>query len=193
MPSAILSVYNKDGLIEFAEGLHHLGWTLLASGGTARLLRQSQLPVIEVAEYTHCPEILHGRVKTLHPAIHGGLLARPNEEDLAELRAQGWKPIDLAAVNLYPFQQVIAQAGVPVEEAIENIDVGGVALLRAAAKNHIRVVVVCDPRDYQPVLAELQAGGVTSATRRRLAIKAFSLTAQYDAAIAGYLSSLSEV
>ena len=155
-----------------------LGWKLLASGGTANLLRQNGIQVTEVAEYTGSPEILGGRVKTLHPAIHGGLLARDSDADRDELQAQGWEPIDLAAVNLYPFEQTIARPGVTLEDAIENIDIGGVTLLRAAAKNHARVTVLCDPQDYPAVLAELQAGGVTPETRRRLAVKAFAHTAQ---------------
>ncbi len=200
MPHAILSVHDKTGLVDFARGLRALGWTLLASGGTARLLRENQIPVTEVADYTGSPEILGGRVKTLHPAIHGGLLARPIESDRAELLQLGWDYIDLAAVNLYPFEQTIARPGVTLAEAIENIDIGGVALLRAAAKNYERISVVCDPADYGVVLGELQAGGqgageqggrgarVSDETRKRLAVKAFALTAHYDAAIAAYLN-----
>ncbi len=136
MPNAILSVYDKTGLVDFARGLHVLGWSLLASGGTAKLLRENQIPVTEVADYTGSPEILGGRVKTLHPAIHGGLLARGTGDDLAELLKLGWETIDLAVVNLYPFEQTVAKPGVTVEEAVENIDIGGVTLIRAAAKNH---------------------------------------------------------
>ena len=187
MPTALLSVHNKTGLADFAHGLHALGWTLIASGGTARALRDHQLPVTEVADYTGSPEILGGRVKTLHPAIHGGLLARPTPADRAELINLGWDYIDLVAVNLYPFEQTVARPGVTFDEAIENIDIGGVALTRAAAKNHARVTLVCDPADYAAVLAELQAGGVTATTRKRLAVKGFNLTANYDAAIAAYL------
>ena len=133
MPIAILSVHNKAGLIEFAKGLIELGWTLLASGGTAKLLRESGISVTEVADYTKSPEILGGRVKTLHPAIHGGLLARPTESDHNELLNLGWDYIDLVAVNLYPFEATIAKPNVSYEEIIENIDIGGVTLLRAAA------------------------------------------------------------
>jgi phosphoribosylaminoimidazolecarboxamide formyltransferase/IMP cyclohydrolase len=190
MPKAILSVHDKTGLVEFAGGLAALKWTLLASGGTARLLRQQGLSVTEVADYTHSPEILGGRVKTLHPAIHGGLLARPTEGDLSELRALGWDYIDLAAVNLYPFEQTVARPGASLEEAIENIDIGGVTLIRAAAKNHARVTLVSDPADYTGVLAEIRTGGVTPETRRRLAVKGFAATAHYDAAITAYLGSL---
>src|SRR5262249_20330513 len=152
MPQAILSVHDKTGLTEFARGLHALGWTLIASGGTAKLLRDNQIPVTEVADYTGSPEILGGRVKTLHPAIHGGLLARATDADRADLRRINTDYIDLVAVNLYPFEQTIAKPGVTLEEAIENIDIGGVTLIRAAAKNHERVALVCDPADYSAVL-----------------------------------------
>ncbi len=188
MPRAILSVHDKTGLVEFARGLTALGWTLLASGGTAKLLRDNQIPVTEVADYTHSPEILGGRVKTLHPAIHGGLLARSTEADHAELLKLGWDYIDLVAVNLYPFEQTIAKPDVTLDEAIENIDIGGVTLIRAAAKNHQRVTLVCDPQDYAAVLKELQAGGITADTRKRLAVKGFATTAHYDSAITNYLA-----
>ncbi|HVN52893.1 MAG TPA: bifunctional phosphoribosylaminoimidazolecarboxamide formyltransferase/IMP cyclohydrolase [Anaerolineaceae bacterium] len=188
MPNAILSVTDKSGLIEFAARLVRLGWTLIASGGTARLLEENHLPVTKVAEYTGSPEILSGRVKTLHPAIHGGLLARPTEEDRRELTGQGWDWIDLAVVNLYPFEKTISHPDATLAEAIENIDIGGVTLIRAAAKNFERVTLVCDPADYGPVLAELeQLGGTTPELRRRLAQKGFQQTAHYDAAIAQYL------
>ncbi|HEX9029673.1 MAG TPA: bifunctional phosphoribosylaminoimidazolecarboxamide formyltransferase/IMP cyclohydrolase [Anaerolineales bacterium] len=188
MPKAILSVHDKTGLVDFARGLRRLGWTLIASGGTARLLRDSQIAVIEVAEYTGSPEVLGGRVKTLHPAIHAGLLARPTEADQAELSRQGWDYIDLVAVNLYPFEQTIARPGATLEDAIENIDIGGVTLIRAAAKNQERVTLACDPSDYPQVLAELESGPVKAETRARLAAKGFALTAHYDAAIAAYLA-----
>jgi phosphoribosylaminoimidazolecarboxamide formyltransferase/IMP cyclohydrolase len=190
MPRALLSVYDKSGLIPFAQALHGLGWSLLASGGTARLLVEQGLPVTEVADYTGSPEILGGRVKTLHPAIHGGLLARPTDEDRAELQGLGWDYVDLVAVNLYPFERTVADPTVTLADAIENIDIGGVALLRAAAKNHERVTVVSDPADYASVVAELQAGGVADSTRRRLALQAFRHTAHYDTAISAYLASL---
>jgi phosphoribosylaminoimidazolecarboxamide formyltransferase/IMP cyclohydrolase len=190
MPKAILSVYDKTGLAEFAGGLAALGWTLLASGGTAKLLRENCLAVTEVADYTGSPEILGGRVKTLHPAIHGGLLARSTFTDLAELHNLGWDYIDLVASNLYPFEQTIARRGVTLEEAIENIDIGGVTLIRAAAKNLERVTLVCDPADYPAVLAELQAGEVTLETRRKLAVKGFTATAHYDTVISAYLGKV---
>jgi phosphoribosylaminoimidazolecarboxamide formyltransferase/IMP cyclohydrolase len=187
MPQAILSVHDKAGLLDFAGGLLELGWSLLASGGTARLLRENGLPVGEVAGYTGSPEILGGRVKTLHPAIHGGLLARPTLSDRAELLALGWDYIDLVAVNLYPFEQTVASPDVTLEQAVENIDIGGVTLIRAAAKNHARVTLVCDPADYPGVLAELKAGEISFATRQRLALKGFTHTARYDTAISAYL------
>jgi phosphoribosylaminoimidazolecarboxamide formyltransferase/IMP cyclohydrolase len=188
MPTAILSVHDKTGLVEFARGLKDLGWTLIASGGTANLLRENGIPVTDVSEYTGSPEILGGRVKTLHPAIHGGLLARSSEADRAELKRLGWDLLDLAACNLYPFQETIAKKDTTLEEAIENIDIGGVTLIRAAAKNHERVTLCCDPADYPAVLAELRSGGVSGATRRNLAVKGFSLTAEYDSAIDSYLA-----
>lgn len=188
MPKALLSVFDKTGLVEFAGGLASLGWDLIASGGTARLLHQNRLPVTEVADYTGSPEILDGRVKTLHPAIHGGLLARDRDADRAELAQLGWSPIDLVAVNLYPFEATISKPGVTREDAIENIDIGGVALIRAAAKNSDRVTLLCDPQDYPAVLKHIQAGGVPLEIRRQLAVKGFRLTAHYDAAISAYLS-----
>lgn len=188
MPTAILSVYDKSGILDFAHALRALGWTLLASGGTARLLRDNGCAVTEVADYTGSPEILGGRVKTLHPAIHGGLLARAVPADLAELQALGWDTIDLVAVNLYPFEQTVAEPTVTLEQAVENIDIGGVTLIRAAAKNFDRVTAVCDPNDYPLVLEELRAGGISARTRRRLALKGFQQTAHYDHAIQEYLS-----
>jgi phosphoribosylaminoimidazolecarboxamide formyltransferase/IMP cyclohydrolase len=188
MPKAILSVYDKTGLVDFAKGLADLGWTLLASGGTAKLLRENGLSVTEVADYTQSPEILGGRVKTLHPAIHGGLLARPTDDDFQQLLDLGWDYIDLVAVNLYPFEATIAKPDVVYADAIENIDIGGVTLIRAAAKNHERVTLVCDPSDYDYVLAELRSGGISAETRKKLAMKGFQSTAHYDTAIYAYLS-----
>ncbi len=192
MPIAILSVHNKTGLVEFAQGLANLGWTLLASGGTAKLLRGNNIPVTEVADYTKSPEILGGRVKTLHPAVHGGLLARPTTEDRQQLLNLGWDYIDLVAVNLYPFEETIAKSDVTYEDAIENIDIGGVTLIRAAAKNHERVTLVCDASDYDAVLEELQGGEISAKTRAKLAIKGFASTAHYDAAIHDYLKKKAE-
>ena len=192
MPTAILSVHNKTGLIDFAKGLIDLGWTLLASGGTAKLLRENDISVSEVADYTKSPEILGGRVKTLHPAIHGGLLARPTDEDHQQLLNLGWDYIDLVAVNLYPFEETIAKPNVTYADAIENIDIGGVTLIRAAAKNHERVALVCDPSDYNAILGELRSGGISAKTRARLAIKGFASTAHYDTAIHDYLEKQAE-
>ncbi len=188
MPIAILSVHDKTGIIEFAKSLAGLGWTLLASGGTAKLLRDNGLSVTEVADYTQSPEILGGRVKTLHPAIHGGLLARPTEEDHQQLLDLGWDYIDLVVVNLYPFEQTIAKEKVSYAEVIENIDIGGVTLIRAAAKNHERVTLVCEPADYTHVLEVLRKGDIPSAMRKHLAIKGFQSTAHYDTVISGYLN-----
>ncbi|HEX9838198.1 MAG TPA: hypothetical protein VGA72_02565 [Anaerolineales bacterium] len=192
MPIAILSVHDKTGIIEFAQELASLGWTLLASGGTAELLRDNNIPVTEVADYTQSPEILGGRVKTLHPAIHGGLLARPTDEDHQQLRNLGWDYIDLVAVNLYPFEETIAKLKGTYADAIENIDIGGVTLIRAAAKNHERVSLVCDPSDYNMVLEELRGGGISAKTRTKLAIKGFVSTAHYDTAIHDYLKKQAE-
>ena len=188
MPTAILSVHDKTGIIHFAQGLSSLGWTLLASGGTAKLLRENNINVTEVADYTKSPEILGGRVKTLHPAIHGGLLARSTENDHRQLLDLGWDYIDLVAVNLYPFEATVARPNVSYEEVIENIDIGGVTLIRAAAKNHERVTLVCAPADYGPVLDVLQLGEIPFEMRKSLAVKGFESTAHYDAVIAGYLS-----
>lgn len=192
MPTAILSVYDKTGLMEFARGLANLGWTLLASGGTAKLLHENNIPVTEVADYTKSPEILGGRVKTLHPAIHGGLLARPTQEDHQQLLDLNWDYIDLVAVNLYPFEATIAKPNVTYADAIENIDIGGVTLIRAAAKNHERVTLVCEPSDYTTILEELRNGGISDQTRTNLAIKGFASTAHYDTAIHDYLRKQAE-
>ena len=192
MPKAILSVHDKTGLVYFAQGLSNLGWSIIASGGTARLLSENHIEVQEVAEYTGSPEILGGRVKTLHPSIHGGLLARDTLSDQRELLNLGWDYIDLVAVNLYPFELTISKPESTLEDAIENIDIGGVTLIRAAAKNFSRVTLVCDPSDYPAVLAEIKAGGVTQQTRQKLALKGFSMTAHYDSAIQGYLSELAD-
>jgi len=189
MPTAILSVHDKTGIIEFAKSLASFGWTLLASGGTAKLLRENNIKVTEVADYTKSPEILGGRVKTLHPAIHGGLLARPTDTDHQQLLDLGWDYIDLVAVNLYPFEDTIAKPNVTYADAIENIDIGGVTLIRAAAKNHERVTLVCDPVDYTHVLEVLRKGEIPFIMRKHLAIKGFQATAQYDAMISGYLKN----
>ena len=186
MPVALLSVTDKSGLVEFGSALIDLGWDLLASGGTAHVLETAGLPVMEISAYTGSPEILGGRVKTLHPAVHAGLLARRTDSDRDELTALGGREIDLVAVNLYPFRQTVLKPGADLAAALENIDIGGVALLRAAAKNYEHVLVLSDPEDYSLVIAGLKSGEMNGALRRRLAYRAFAHTAAYDAAIAGY-------
>lgn len=189
---ALLSVTDRTGLAAFARGLVALGWRLLATRGTAQALAAEGIPVTLLEEWTGLPEILGGRVKTLHPAVHAGLLARPTAEDMAELAARGWKPIDLVAVNLYAFEEAVAR-GVSLEEAVEAIDVGGVALLRAAAKNFARVIVCSHPEDYPPVLEALrERGEVPFEMRRRLAAQAFRRAALYDVAIARFLAGAEE-
>lgn len=186
-PHALLSVSNKTGLVELAQRLHALNFTLLASGGTARALRQAGIPVTDVSDLTGVPEILGGRVKTLHPAIHGGILARPYPSDQQDLKAQNYVNIDVVVCNLYPFEETIAQPETTLLEAVEEIDIGGVALLRAAAKNHDRVTVLCNPADYDSVLTEWENTDYTTPQlRQKLALKAFEHTAAYDAAIANY-------
>jgi phosphoribosylaminoimidazolecarboxamide formyltransferase/IMP cyclohydrolase len=164
------------------------GVELVASGGTARALRESGLAVRAVSDVTGSPEILGGRVKTLHPAVHGGILSRRTPADREQLGGLGWGEIDMVVVNLYPFEKTAADPDAPLEAVIEQIDIGGVALLRAAAKNFAHVTVVCDPADYASILAEIESQGeVSPETRRRLAVKAFTRTAAYDAAIRDYL------
>ncbi|MBS2024440.1 MAG: bifunctional phosphoribosylaminoimidazolecarboxamide formyltransferase/IMP cyclohydrolase [Deltaproteobacteria bacterium] len=186
---ALLSVSDKAGLVDFARGLVALGIELLSTGGTHALLAKEGIAVRQVSEFTGAPEMLGGRVKTLHPKVHGGILARRElAEDQADMAAQGVLPIDLVVVNLYPFREAVAK-GLPHEEVIENIDIGGPSMLRSAGKNAKHVAVVVDPADYAPVLAELQAArSVSDSTRARLQAKAFGHTAAYDAAIAAYLA-----
>jgi phosphoribosylaminoimidazolecarboxamide formyltransferase/IMP cyclohydrolase len=186
---ALLSVSDKRGLVPFAQGLVRLGFQLLSTGGTLDALKRAGVPAIKVSEHTGSPEILGGRVKTLHPRIHGGILGRPTlESDRTELEANGIPPISLVAVNLYPFRETVAK-GAPRDEVIEQIDIGGPAMVRASAKNAAHVTIVVDPADYDAVLAELEAGnGVGDVTRRRLQHKAFAHTAAYDAAIAAWLA-----
>jgi phosphoribosylaminoimidazolecarboxamide formyltransferase / IMP cyclohydrolase len=187
---ALISVHDKTGVVDFARGLVALGAEIISTGGTARLLRESGIAVVDVAEVTGFPEMLDGRVKTLHPKVHGGLLARRElPEHVAALERHGIRPIDLVAVTLYPFEQTVARTGVTLEEAIENIDIGGPSMIRGAAKNHAHVAVLTDPAQYGPVLDELRKadGTLSDETRFRLAAEAFRRTAQYDAAIAAYL------
>ena len=186
---ALISVSAKSGVAELARSLHELGFELVSTGQTHRLLLDAGLPARPVSDLTGFPEILGGRVKTLHPAIHAGLLARRDDPGhLADLATHHLEPIDLIVVNLYPFQQTIANPEVTLAAAIEQIDIGGVALLRAAAKNFAHVVALVDPADYSVLLASLRAGAVPLALRRQLAAKAFAHTAAYDAAIATYLA-----
>src|SRR5262245_39835037 len=192
---ALLSASDKRGLIELARGLHELGVEMLSTGGTAKAIADAGLPVTQVSDYTGFPEMLDGRVKTLHPKIHGGLLGRRDlPEHAAAMQRHGIEPIDLVVVNLYPFRETIAKPGTTLEEAIEQIDIGGTSMLRSAAKNHAAVAVLVDPDDYPPVLAELRASGgeVSAATNRRLAQKVFHVTATYDGAIADYLGTRAE-
>ncbi|MBA1146840.1 bifunctional phosphoribosylaminoimidazolecarboxamide formyltransferase/IMP cyclohydrolase [Ectothiorhodospiraceae bacterium WFHF3C12] len=187
---ALISVSDKTGVLEFARSLHEAGVELLSTGGTARMLSEAGLPVVEISDYTGFPEMMAGRVKTLHPKVHGGLLGRRGTDDdvMAE---HGIQPIDLLVVNLYPFEQTVSREDCTLEEAIENIDIGGPAMLRAAAKNHDGVGVVTDSADYRRVLDALQKrGGLDGALRFDLAVKTFEHTAAYDAAIANYLGRL---
>ncbi|MBT8077899.1 MAG: bifunctional phosphoribosylaminoimidazolecarboxamide formyltransferase/IMP cyclohydrolase [Gammaproteobacteria bacterium] len=185
---ALISVSDKRDLVSFAEGLSKSGIELLSTGGTHRELSRAGVDAIEVADKTGFPEIMGGRVKTLHPVIHGGLLGRRGTDD-AVMADMGIEPIDLLVVNLYPFEQTISQPGATFGDAIENIDIGGPAMIRAASKNHESVVVVVDPADYATILAKLQSGGISVDDRRRLAAKAYAHTANYDTAISNYLSS----
>lgn len=191
MPTALISVSDKSGMTDFASTLVDRGWKVVSTGGTARELRGSGIPVVSVEEYTGFPEILDGRVKTLHPGIHGGILARRTvPADMQELERHDLQPVDLVAVNLYPFRETVARRDVTLAEAQEQIDIGGPTLLRAAAKNHGFVWPVCDPSDYPAVLEALQEDDASD-LRRRLASKVFLHTATYDAAISGYLRSTS--
>lgn len=190
MPTALFSVSDKTGLVEdLARPLADLGWRLLASGGTAKAIRDAGIEVEDVADYTGSPEILGGRVKTLHPAVHGGLLARDTDADRDDLSRINAEMIDLIAVNLYPFQATIVKEGVTLGEAIENIDIGGVALIRAAAKNFKRVAIVVNPAEYAYVVEEIKRNGAVSEEKRKaLALAGFSHTAEYDTAISNYLA-----
>jgi phosphoribosylaminoimidazolecarboxamide formyltransferase/IMP cyclohydrolase len=188
---ALLSVSDKDGVADFARSLHDLGVELLSTGGTHKLLKEAGIPVTEIADYTGFPEIMAGRVKTLHPKVHGGILGRRGPDD-AVMQEHGIPPIDMVVVNLYPFQATVAKPDCTPGEAIENIDIGGPAMLRAAAKNHAWVCVVVNPADYPALLAELRdnQGKVSAATRFRLAVTTFEHTAQYDGAIAQHLGAV---
>jgi len=189
-PTALLSVSNKEGLVPLAQGLLDAGYRLISSGGTASALQAAGIPVTKVAEHTGAPEILGGRVKTLHPRIHGGILARRAEPShQADMEAQGIDPIDVVVVNLYPFRETVADPNVAFDTAIENIDIGGPAMVRAAAKNHADVAVLTSPAQYEGFLAALKAGAVDQALRRSLALAAFQHTAEYDTAISTWLAA----
>lgn len=191
---ALISVSNKEGVIEFARGLERLGYEIISTGGTFQVLQEAGVKVTKVAGVTGFPEILDGRVKTLHPAIHGGILARRTPDHLHQLEENNITPIDIVAVNLYPFRETVSRPGVTLEEAIENIDIGGPAMVRAAAKNHQNVIVVVKPANYASVLKELESkGDLAPEFRLRLAMEAFSHTAAYDAMISSYLAGLLNV
>ncbi|MBF0148048.1 MAG: bifunctional phosphoribosylaminoimidazolecarboxamide formyltransferase/IMP cyclohydrolase [Magnetococcales bacterium] len=193
--TALISVTDKNGLDRFAQGLVAMGVRILSTGGTARYLKDHGIAVTDVSDYTGFPEMLDGRVKTLHPKIHGGLLGiRGNADHEGQMRANGIENIDMVVVNLYPFEQTVAAADCTLERAIENIDIGGPAMLRSAAKNHSGVTVMTDPEEYDAILAEMKASGgaVSAATNFNLAKKVFARTAAYDAAISNWLSSLDE-
>ncbi len=186
---ALISVSDKNGVVEFAQQLRSLGWEIIATGGTMKLLRDSGLEVINISDVTGFPEICDGRVKTLHPKVHGGLLARRDDEShLAALKENQIEFIDMVCVNLYPFRQTIAKPDVTMEDAIENIDIGGPSMLRSAAKNYKDVTVVCDPADYAQIIDEIKAtGNTTVETRLQLSAKAYTHTAEYDSMIATYM------
>ncbi|MFI5444653.1 bifunctional phosphoribosylaminoimidazolecarboxamide formyltransferase/IMP cyclohydrolase [Polaromonas sp. UC242_47] len=189
--NALISVSDKTGILEFAQALHALGIKLLSTGGTAKLLADAGLPVTEVADHTGFPEMLDGRVKTLHPKVHGGLLARRDlPEHMAALKTHGIETIDLLVVNLYPFEATVAKPGCTLEDAIENIDIGGPAMVRSAAKNWKDVAVLTDASQYAGVLEELKAGQVSNATKFALSVAAFNRISQYDGAISDYLSGI---
>ncbi len=191
---ALVSVSDKTGIVEFCRGLNQQGIELLSTGGTFKLLTENNIPAIEVSEYTGFPEMMDGRVKTLHPKVHGGILARRGIDD-AVMAANGIAAIDMVVVNLYPFEQTIAKPDCDFETAIENIDIGGPTMIRAAAKNHADVAIVVDPQDYESVLAELSsnAAQLSGQTRFNLALKSFEHTANYDTAISRYLSGLKNI
>jgi phosphoribosylaminoimidazolecarboxamide formyltransferase / IMP cyclohydrolase len=187
---ALLSVSDKTGLAEFAKELHDMGVELLSTGGTSAALRDAGLPVIDVSEFTGAPELFDGRLKTLHPKVHGGLLQRRDDANhIAQAKANNIPPIDLVVVNLYPFEETVAKPNVTLEEAIEKIDIGGPSMLRSAAKNHMSVTVIVDPADYGRVIEEMKEnnGNTTKGFREQLAVKVFMRTSQYDAAITDYL------
>jgi len=189
---ALISVSDKSGLVEFAGGLVEAGVEIVSTGGTARTMREAGIPVINVSDVTGFPEILDGRVKTLHPKVHGGILAMRTADHLAQLKEHDITPIDMVVVNLYPFRETVAKPGATLEEAVENIDIGGPAMVRAAAKNYRHVLVVVSPQRYPQVLSAVREGNISEEFRLELAQEAFAHTAAYDVAIAEYLAGLEE-
>lgn len=189
---ALISLTDKSGIEDFARQLQELGVEILSTGGTAKKMREGGIKVKDVSEFTGFPEMLDGRVKTLHPKVHGGILAqKANPEHLAQMAAHGLLPIDLVAVNLYAFEKTVAKGDCTLADAIENIDIGGPTMLRAAAKNYRDVTVLVDPADYPQVIAEMRAtGNTTLKTRFRLARKVFALTSRYDTAISAWLEKI---
>jgi len=190
--TALISVTDKSGVVEFAKSLERLGIEILSTGGTAKAMRDGGIKVLDISEYTGFPEMMDGRVKTLHPKVHGGLLGRrDNQQDIQMMNEHGIKNIDLVLVNLYQFERTVAKEGCTLEEAVENIDIGGPSMLRSAAKNFRYVTVIVDPLDYSKVLKEItESGGTTLKTRFELAKKVFNLTWQYDRAISNYLEGV---
>jgi phosphoribosylaminoimidazolecarboxamide formyltransferase/IMP cyclohydrolase len=190
--TAVISVTDKSSIVEFARSLERLGVEILSTGGTARTMRDGGIKVLDISEYTGFPEMMDGRVKTLHPKVHGGLLGRrDNDQDIQMMGTHGIKNIDLVVVNLYQFELTVAKEGCTLEDAVENIDIGGPAMLRSSAKNFRYVTVIVDPSDYPKVLKEItESGGTTLKTRFELAKKVFKLTWQYDRAISDYLEGV---
>jgi len=190
--TALISVTDKSGIVEFARSLEKLGVEILSTGGTARTLRDGGIKVLDISEYTGFPEMMDGRVKTLHPKVHGGLLGRrDNQEDIQMMEKHGIRSIDLVVVNLYQFELTVAKEGCTLEEAVENIDIGGPSMIRSAAKNFKDVTVITDPSDYSKVLQEIsESGRTTLETRFELAKKVFNLTWHYDRAITDYLGKV---
>ena len=189
---AIISLSDKSGIIEFAKELQTFGTEILSTGGTAKTLRENGLKIVDISEYTGFPEMLDGRVKTLHPKVHGGLLGiRDNPEHVKKMNEYGIKEIDMVVVNLYPFEATVAKPSCTIEEGIENIDIGGPTMLRAAAKNYPYVTVIVDPEDYKLILEEMKTndGSISKSTNFRLAKKVFQLTSHYDKAISEYLNN----
>jgi phosphoribosylaminoimidazolecarboxamide formyltransferase/IMP cyclohydrolase len=192
---AIISVSDKKGIVDFAKELNSMGIEIISTGGTAKTLKESGIPVKDVSEYTGSPEMLGGRVKTLHPKVHGGILSRrDNPKDMEEIKKHGFGLIDMVVVNLYPFEETISRPGVSFAEAIENIDIGGPTMLRSASKNFKDVVVIVDPSDYKKIIEEMKNlnGDLNFRTRLELAKKVFRHTSRYDTIIADYLTKVTE-